>query len=277
MNIDEYKKSRLENLIELHLPNKIEKLVCYLMNNNITDVTVGFSGGADSTAVLLLLTLAQDYYDFDIHAVTVISHDKKETSFHYGDVDWSFKTNSRFRDIKKYNVVLPENNRVQELFPNVDIPSSIIHQSYYQYMYNVLFTYSQLNNAITIGTTNLDELSYVGWFGKSSDMVVDLQIISDLHKFEIYEILKYYGVSVLKEPTGDMPDSLLDVEYFGTDYDTLAHYSWCRCNNMNKYIKDIGGIEKLHNANKHKYYGQSFNPYFIKDDKRFFIFNANKG
>ena len=76
--------------------------------------------------------------------------------------------------------------------------------------------------AIVCGTTNRDEGSYLGYVGKASDGMVDVQIISDLHKSEVRTVAKYLGVpeSILKiEPTGDMFDGRTDEEVFGAPYD----------------------------------------------------------
>jgi NAD+ synthetase len=42
--------------------------------------------------------------------------------------------------------------------------------------------------AVLLGTTNRDEGGYIGFFGKASDGMVDIQLISDLHKSEVYEL-----------------------------------------------------------------------------------------
>ena len=55
----------------------------------------------------------------------------------------------------------------------------------YALMYTLLFRKAQEVNGITFGTTNKDEFA-IGWFGKTSDMVVDIQPIHDFHKHEIY-------------------------------------------------------------------------------------------
>lgn len=277
--VDEYKNNRLIGLLESIgnskslLESKVITIVDYLKTHNIKNVTVGFSGGADSTVVLLLLALAKKQYDFNIHAVTIMTFDRRESSFHYGALSKMFDF-TIFKDIKHEILYYSHSRTLEETFDRFNITNLTIHQSYYQSMYNILFTYAQHTKSITVGTTNLDELSYVGWFGKNSDMMVDLQIISDLHKFEIYSILNYFHIEMAREPTGDIPDGLTDEEYFDTDYNTLSYYSYCKCHNIDPGFV-LENVDNLHKENYHKYLGQSFNPIFLINFNRSFIYNKD--
>lgn len=76
--------------------------------------------------------------------------------------------------------------------------------------------------AVLVGTTNRDEGAYLGYVGKASDAMVDVQPISDIHKSEVYATAETLGVprSVIEViPNGDMFDGLDDVDVFGADYD----------------------------------------------------------
>lgn len=283
MDIKEYKEFRLNGLLDKHLKDKVYEISRYLGSCGIRNVTVGFSGGADSVMVLLLLVMVKMKYisDLNIHAVTITSDDSRETSFDIKDVDYAYEAQENLwwiGYVKRHTIKVPSNNRLGELFPKekYGVSRETIHQSYYQYMYNILFTHAQITGGITVGTTNLDEISYVGWFGKNSDMVVDLQVISDFHKFEIYAILNHYRCKVAKEPCGDMPNALDDVDYFGMSYDELAYYSWVRCNADDIDIERNENVEELNTKNRHKYFGQNFNPTFIRNPSRFFIYEYKK-
>lgn len=67
------------------------------------------------------------------------------------------------------------------------------------------YTTSLLNQAgfgaIICGTTNKDEGAYLGYVGKASDGLVDVQVISDIHKSEVYKVAKELGI----------PKSIIDV------------------------------------------------------------------
>lgn len=53
-----------------------------------------------------------------------------------------------------------------------------------------------------LGTGNHDEDGYLGYFCKAGDGVVDVQLISDLHKSEVFKVGAELGVpeSILRSP-----------------------------------------------------------------------------
>jgi NAD+ synthetase len=138
---------------------------------------------------------------------------------------------------------------------------------------------SLMNNlkspSIVCGTTNRDEGAYLGYFGKASDGMVDIQMISDLHKSEVYQIATYLGVpqSVIDAvPTGDMYDNRSDVEVFGSPYDFVEFYlNYLGWNHTRKhdfhqsltneagtqFLILKGNLDDLHSYNKHKYLAAS--------------------
>lgn len=77
---------------------------------------------------------------------------------------------------------------------------------------------------IVCGTTNLDEGGYLGYIGKASDGMVDIQVISDLHKSEVYAVARYLGlpdVVLDVTPKGDMVGGRTDEDIFGAPYDMV--------------------------------------------------------
>lgn len=130
--------------------------------------------------------------------------------------------------------------------------------------------------SILIGTTNRDEGSYLGYIGKASDGLTDLQVISDLHKSEVYSVAKTLNVPekiIQKTPTGDMYDNRTDEEVFGAPYDFVELYTNLLYKYQSEYLEStstqeyftLNEIEKeqfntlannivdLHNFNRHKY------------------------
>ncbi|MEO5729362.1 MAG: NAD(+) synthase, partial [Byssovorax sp.] len=82
--------------------------------------------------------------------------------------------------------------------------------------------------SVLLGTTNRDEGGYIGFFGKASDGMVDIQLISDLHKSEVYQVARHLGVptSVIDaNPTGDVFDGRTDEEMIGAPYDFIELYT----------------------------------------------------
>lgn len=125
------------------------------------------------------------------------------------------------------------------------------------------------------GTTNRDEGSYIGFFGKASDGMVDLQLISDLHKSEVYQLARLLEISEIvinAVPTGDTYNGMLDEEMIGTSYDFLELYEWWLCEDESvkdqwlqalndaarrEFNQSGAKLETLHLKNKHKYIGDS--------------------
>lgn len=128
--------------------------------------------------------------------------------------------------------------------------------------------------SVLVGTTNRDEGLYLGYIGKASDGMVDLQPISDLHKSQVREVAKYLAVpqSILDViPTGDMFDERTDEEVFGASYDMVelalyvmhvqgknAYDSYrAHFGNDAPLCEQMKSIDALHGYNHHKYIGGS--------------------
>lgn len=147
----------------------------------------------------------------------------------------------------------------------------------YYYITSVLSAQGQ--PGLVIGTTNLSEGGYLGYFGKASDGMVDVQLISDLYKSEIYQIGAFLGVpeEVLhRAPTGDMFDATTDEVVFGAPYDFVELYQEYMRGDQglryaimvalgrgevndatNQWDEYSGNLERMHSYNAHKYLGRS--------------------
>jgi NAD+ synthetase len=122
--------------------------------------------------------------------------------------------------------------------------------------------------ALLCGTTNRDEGAYIGFFGKASDGMVDMQLISDIHKSEVREVARELGIPdgvIDAVPTGDTFDGRVDEEMIGAPYDFLEFYTG-NLIGPNRFSSEleslsfdtqcaawIENIELLHRKNLHKY------------------------
>lgn len=131
------------------------------------------------------------------------------------------------------------------------------------------------HKAIVVGTTNRDEGAYLGYIGKASDGMVDVQLISDIHKSEVYKVAKELDIpdSIINvTPTGDMYDSRCDTEVFGAPYEFVELYlHYLRMDGeskrgfLGKLSKEDAALfnslatnlENLHRYNRHKYIAHS--------------------
>lgn len=148
---------------------------------------------------------------------------------------------------------------------------------------NLYFAAAQLQQrgyrSIVVGTTNRDEGSYIGFFGKASDAMVDLQPIADIHKSEVYKIARLLDVTkeiINAAPAGDVHDGRNDEEMIGAPYWFLELYLLMKQENLalsigiefsDEHLKKIvpkvfeddmfkkysKAIEEIHNKNAHKY------------------------
>ncbi|ORC88312.1 putative NAD synthase [Trypanosoma theileri] len=82
--------------------------------------------------------------------------------------------------------------------------------------------------AIVMGTGNMDEDGYLGYFCKAGDGVVDVQLISDLHKSEVFLVAKEIGVpanTIHAPPSADLWQGQTDEEELGFPYDFVELYT----------------------------------------------------
>jgi NAD+ synthase (glutamine-hydrolysing) len=131
--------------------------------------------------------------------------------------------------------------------------------------YSAAILQAQGQPSLVVGTTNRDEGAYIGFFGKASDAMVDLQPISDLHKSEVYALAEKLGVpkSVQEAiPSGDLYSGQLDEELIGAPYWFLELYLRLLEEGMSLSLNPVeqclferyqANIERLHRQNLHKY------------------------
>ena len=245
---------------------RINELKMYLNSWNIKRVVVGISGGVDSALVLAMLLAIRG---IEIYAVTgtfdVFNHvyDQKyvdilRSKFSDSSIKW------RQHDLSGTLCSFMDETDMRGNSPVFE------GQVSYAMRYLMFFAYAQQHNAVTIGTTNFDEFGYAGWFGKTSDMMVDIQPIADLHKFEVQSWARLLGVPeeiIERKPTGDLVNASTDEENFGCTYDELSYFTdlMRKKVQLNEWMtKRFATLIALHEKNAHKYQqGQHFNPIFL--------------
>jgi NAD+ synthase (glutamine-hydrolysing) len=78
-----------------------------------------------------------------------------------------------------------------------------------------------------MGTGNRDEDGYLLYYCKAGDGVVDVQLIADLHKSEVFAVGRHLGVpaSILEAPpSADLWDGQTDEDELGFTYDFIELY-----------------------------------------------------
>lgn len=279
-----YRKSRNFNP-QLYLEKKANLINKYFNEYRIDSPVVAVSGGIDSAIVLGILSYASKQKNSFIKKIYPLMIPKDGV----GSTNQIAATNKGVELCKKFELkpyvldISQPFNQLKSLVENtVNIKGEgwasgqLIPYLRTPTMYYVTSLVSQEGGrSVICGTTNKDEGEYLGYFGKASDGLVDLQLISDIHKSEVYSLAKYLNIpeSIINAiPTGDMYDGRVDEEVFGTTYDFVELFLYYKSmdeklqinllNSLNENSKiefniAINNLELLHTYNKHKYLGCS--------------------
>ena len=266
------------------LQQKIELINVYFRENKLSGAIVGVSGGIDSAVVLGLIKLASSVPDSPINRIVAASipfsvaqgASNQDVATDRGvEVARKFKVQyvctdlgDTFRSARK--AVCSELGVEGNAWADGQLVAYLRTPALY-YL-SALLT-STGTPAIVCGTTNRDEGSYLGFFGKASDGMVDLQVISDLHKSEVYALGKLLGVpseTLEAAPTGDVFDGKTHLEMIGAPYDFVELYMNWLCLKLEDRVSSLANlssaakeqfemwaerIESMHSYNAHKYFG----------------------
>lgn len=266
-------RNRIQYMIDFYnngeSDNLVERVSNYLSENQIHKVVLGVSGGIDSAVALAVLTEIQETTIplLTIYA-EVITFDTFDEVFNKEYIEI---LQNRYKNVVWSVYDLTDSYWHMMHMMGGHTPKNIEANITYAMRYNAFFARAQQVGGITIGTTNKDELEYVGWFGKNSDMVVDVQFLWRYPKCMIMELAKVLEVPqqiIDRTPTGDLIDESIDEDNFGVTYDELRWYVDCASNIKNdSYITNkFKKVEELRQKNMHKYnYKQitHFNPIFL--------------
>mmetsp|Transcript_30483 Transcript_30483/g.76523 ORF Transcript_30483/g.76523 Transcript_30483/m.76523 type:complete len:302 (-) Transcript_30483:187-1092(-) len=125
--------------------------------------------------------------------------------------------------------------------------------------------------AVVMGTGNMDEDGYLAYFCKAGDGVVDVQLIADLHKSEVFQVAKHLGVPasiVEAAPSADLWAGQTDEDELGFSYDFVELYTGLvlpmSVEEKERFVSSLSSAGKqefleseqravsVHNRNKHK-------------------------
>lgn len=266
------------------LARKVELINSYCRVNKLSGVVVGVSGGIDSAVVLGLVHLASQMNNSPIKRIVAASLpffvdqgavDQDRARARAQAVAEAFGVEFVAPDLTETfaaarKAVMEETRIVGSPWADGQLVAYLRTPALY-YL-SALLT-STGTPAIVCGTTNRDEGSYLGFFGKASDGMVDLQVISDLHKNEVYalgELLNVPQGTLRAAPTGDVFDGKTHLEMIGAPYAFVELYTALRCLSdeeqgglleglsteaLSQYTEWGERIEEMHRYNLHKYVG----------------------
>lgn len=263
---------------EQYIEDKSQILNKYMSQCYLDTVVVAVSGGIDSACVLALVNYAAQLENSPIKkivAVTLPLFDGVLTN----QEDTVKRAQELCEHLNLELLTVPINDLVDAyehtaLFAGyTTTPWATGQMGAYARTSFLYYLNSLLNEQgykpILAGTTNMDEGCYLGYVGKASDGLVDVQIISDLHKSEVYACAKLLNIpeSIMTvTPNGDMYDGRIDTEVFGAPYDIVELYIAERQGSIKvdvtgealiEYEEYKKALDKLHAYNRHKYFSLS--------------------
>ena len=251
----------------------------YMKKCNLDTCIVAVSGGVDSSVVLALVDYASKYDNSHIKNIIPVALPCMYNSGVTNQKSATDKANILCQSLSLGLKIVDIGDTVQTVindFPEATdwAKGQLVSYVRTPYLYYMTSLFSDIGHrAIIMGTNNRDEISYTGFLAKAGDGLTDVNIVSDLHKSEVYTVAKYLrvpNVIINAEPNGDMYDNRKDVEVFGASYDFIELYtsylnmdSSARLeiltmiefiNAREEFNKFAANVEKLHSYNRHKYF-----------------------
>lgn len=257
---------------ESYLNAKVVAINEFFSSESLDSVVIGLSGGVDSSVALALFIEAARQKGSPIRKVVGIAmpiYSRGSTGqahaltractmadIYFSEPKFDFKIADLSGTCAAYEAVTREDYdsfAVGQLLSIVRTPYLYFHAAILQ---------SKGYRSIVSGTTNRDEGGYIGFYGKASDGMNDIQPIADIHKSEVYALAKLLGVpeSIVNEkPKGDVWDGRTDFDMIGAEYDYIELHTL-----LKDYGQDLGvsdpeivhafiNIERMHSINAHKY------------------------
>lgn len=283
--VSTYRKAKNFNA-EQYVQTKAELLNQYMHKFNLKSCVVAVSGGIDSALVLSMVHYASTLNNSPIQKIVAVSlpvsHSKGATGQDLATDRAKQLCDNLGIEHKIIELKVPHAILEQHASETLNIQSSdwalgqlVAHTRTPTLYYLATLLTQEKMPAIIVGTTNRDEGLYLGYFGKASDGLVDVQLISDLHKSEVYAASKFLHVpdSILTvSPQGDMYDGRIDEEVFGASYDFVEYY--LHYMTLSRLLQDSifsslsveaqeqftffkNNLDNLHSYNRHKYFSAS--------------------
>jgi len=258
---------------------KCRKFNSYLKENDINGAILSVSGGIDSAVTLALLKYTMEMENSNLKQICAISQPINSS-------DWAFNRAKELCNKFGIKLITIDQTDIHELITKkveneLNYKSNVFSKGQLKsYMRTPINYYiaqtlnEQDSKNIVIGTGNKDEDGYLGYFCKYGDGAVDLQLINDLHKSEVYKVGEFLKIpeSILNAPpSADLWEGQEDEIEMGLSYDFIEFYTafYLKLDNNDK-IKFISNLksesknefnnfkiicENIHNRNKHKFNG----------------------
>ena len=230
------------------ISNKCNSFKEYMLQNKLKGAVISVSGGVDSAVTLALLKLSLDDPESPLEKIYAVSQPIHSSDWALGrarelcdklNVELIVIDQTEIHDqivkLVSDNVNKLTTDNVNKLTtdngkePNMYCTGQL--RSYQRTPINYYLAQIMTQDgypSVVMGTGNKDEDGYLAYFCKAGDGVVDVQLISDLHKNEVFQVGYELKVpeSILKaEPSADLWSGQTDEEELGIGYDFIELFT----------------------------------------------------
>jgi len=282
--LDTYRRERAFDPRD-YLDKKLALLSRYFYETNLRAAVIGVSGGIDSCVTLAILKSLQNKEHSCLKKIVPISMPFYDCDGATGQLEATANAKKvlDFFELDLDHVLMDLGPIHKTMYEMISACCGFNKSSWSQgqlvsnlrtpVLYQIA---NQLHEAGVpcgvVGTINRDEGGYIGFFGKASDAMVDIQIISDLHKSEVKQLARFLTIPndlIEAYPTGNTYDGNTDESSFGFSYDFLelyGHYLSLIAIEKELFIKQLDNksvrvfelyeerLLQRHQHNQHKYY-----------------------
>lgn len=212
---------------------RTDEFLRYLKKFNISVVVLSVSGGVDSACVLGLLKKAQEKANNILSHPFNISNGGKIIALAQPIYSTQSIQSRAYELCEKFGIELKTfcqdeiHLKITSMFENeFGEPMKLFSSSMLKSYLRTPIAYAVASHylGVVIGTGNLDEDGYLYYYCKFGDGAVDIGLIWDLHKSEVFTLGKYLDIpiSILNaKPSADLYPEQTDEDEIGISYDMI--------------------------------------------------------